>query len=406
MWLLRRPRRVRSASTTSSLAPVGVLGERREPAVRAEARPGRVRRRAVRWASATAGRPGCGTVSMLLAGASPVAATASLAGRPAAAPRARARPRSSSPSDGRPPFPPAAVELDRGPGCPRSPPPPPRATRRSTPAAAGRARRSGASPATRAGSASSASRAGMSRWLVGSSSSSRFAGAIPSSASSSRDRSPPDSSATGVNTSSPRNRNRARYPRASPDPRSTRSSSASRTVSPGNAASLAAGRGSRAARRARSDDAVEREELPRHRPQQRRLAGAVRPDDPDAVAPARPRGAEPAGWACPRRPGAAGTRRRHPGRETTMSPDRTGAAPDQGALRELHRAARSGRLDLPDRRQPPLVLVHLRVVAVAAVVLDQLRLAGRGVLRRSACFPAARRVPRPAPRRRCTRRGT
>ena len=38
-----------------------------------------------------------------------------------------------------------------------------------------------------------ASRAGMSRWFVGSSSSSRLAGMIPSSASSSRDRSPPDS---------------------------------------------------------------------------------------------------------------------------------------------------------------------------------------------------------------------
>ena len=57
---------------------------------------------------------------------------------------------------------------------------------------------------------SSASRAGMSRWFVGSSRSSRLAGVMPSTASSSRDRSPPDSSLTGLSTSSPRNRNRAR----------------------------------------------------------------------------------------------------------------------------------------------------------------------------------------------------
>ena len=63
---------------------------------------------------------------------------------------------------------------------------------------------------------SSASRAGMSRWLVGSSRSSRFAGATPSSASSSRERSPPDSSLTGLKTSSPRKRKRARYERAGP----------------------------------------------------------------------------------------------------------------------------------------------------------------------------------------------
>ena len=58
--------------------------------------------------------------------------------------------------------------------------------------------------------ASMASRAGMSRWFVGSSSSSRFDGWMPSSASSSRDRSPPDSARTSLNTSSPRNRKRAR----------------------------------------------------------------------------------------------------------------------------------------------------------------------------------------------------
>ena len=58
--------------------------------------------------------------------------------------------------------------------------------------------------------ASIASRAGMSRWFVGSSSSSRFDGWMPSSASSSRDRSPPDSERTSLNTSSPRNRKRAR----------------------------------------------------------------------------------------------------------------------------------------------------------------------------------------------------
>ena len=82
-----------------------------------------------------------------------------------------------------------------------------------------------------------ASRAAMSRWFVGSSRSSRFAGRIPSSASSSRDRSPPDSDRTSLNTSSPRNRNRARYPRASPGVTGIASRIASRTVAPGIAAS-------------------------------------------------------------------------------------------------------------------------------------------------------------------------
>ena len=81
-----------------------------------------------------------------------------------------------------------------------------------------------------------ASRAGMSRWFVGSSRSSRFEGWMPRMASSSRERSPPDSARTSLSTSSPRNRKRARYERASPSVTGMTAVSASSTVVPGRAA--------------------------------------------------------------------------------------------------------------------------------------------------------------------------
>ena len=82
----------------------------------------------------------------------------------------------------------AAVERDRERRRRR-----PTAARRSSRAGAGRGRRRAIVAGDSARNASIASRAAMSRWFVGSSSSSRFDGRIPSSASSSRDRSPPDS---------------------------------------------------------------------------------------------------------------------------------------------------------------------------------------------------------------------
>ena len=62
-----------------------------------------------------------------------------------------------------------------------------------------------------------ASCAGISRWLVGSSSSSRFALTCDKRASASRLRSPPLNARTGLNTSSPRKRKRARVSRACGD---------------------------------------------------------------------------------------------------------------------------------------------------------------------------------------------
>ena len=67
-----------------------------------------------------------------------------------------------------------------------------------------------------ASASSSASRAAMSRWLVGSSSSSRLAGRSSSLASASRLRSPPESAPTGLNTSSPLNRKRPSRSRSRP----------------------------------------------------------------------------------------------------------------------------------------------------------------------------------------------
>jgi hypothetical protein len=62
-------------------------------------------------------------------------------------------------------------------------------------------------------------------------------------------------------------------------------------------------------------------------------------------------------------------------------------ATHQPSLGKLHPPAGSRRLRLPDRGEPALVLVHLRVVAVAPVVLDQLELTRDGVLGRLGLLP-------------------
>ena len=155
------------------------------------------------------------------------------------------------------------------------------------------------------------------------------------------------------------------------------------------------------------DPSVERRQLPGDRPQERRLAGAVRPDDADPL----PR------WAA--RNGTRATvrgspdrlaRRRHLDRvvgrqrdpprqvadDEVVDPEGQLARADRSAAgerrrRERQATPRPGRLD-PARLEPleaGLVLVHLAELAMAPVALDELAFAGDrvgralGLLRRS-----------------------
>ena len=222
---------------------------------------------------------------------------------------------------------------------------------------------------------------------MGSSSSSRFDGWIPSSASSSRDRSPPDSERTSLNTSSPRNRNRARYARASPGRDGDR---VEQRIEDGRARDRRAAQLGEVAELdgvARSvNDAVERRQVARDRAQQRGLAGAVRPDDADPVAALRGQERHARddlrlrGGLAVRANGAA-PRKVADGQVLDADDDLArprGPAAGQRGVREGQPAAGPRRL-APVRLQPlepGLVLVHLRELAVAAVALDELPLAG------------------------------
>ena len=120
---------------------------------------------------------------------------------------------------------------------------------------------------------------------------------------------------------------------------------------------------------------------PGDRAQQRGLAGAVRTRRCRCARPASPRGAGPL------RPGPRGrsTVGAEPGRDepralTTMSPERRGsvrrAAPGSaGADAATFRGASTAVAEL---LQPALVLVHLRVLALAPVALDELLLTRDG----------------------------
>ena len=117
-------------------------------------------------------------------------------------------------------------------------------------------------------------------------------------------------------------------------------------------------------------DPVQRKQLARDGPQECRLPGAVGADDPDAVAPANLEPGDPEDGDALGRSGLP----REPddgvphGDDDVPGPDRPST--DQPALWELHATAGPRRLHVLDHREPPLVLVHLREVAMAAVVLD------------------------------------
>ena len=147
------------------------------------------------------------------------------------------------------------------------------------------------------------------------------------------------------------------------------------------------------------EPAVAGRELAGDRPQQGGLAGAVGPDDADPLAPrrveadrrGRPRVRR---GGPPRGPPGAGRPRPNAGR--ACRGHGPGAAPDRSV----------GSVDPVEAGQARLVLVHLPVLALAPVRLDQrllprdLRLARLGLL-----GAAGRRAPRAGGRRRSSRRG-
>ena len=235
--------------------------------------------------------------------------------------------------------------------------------------------------------ASIASRAGMSRWFVGSSRSSRFDGWMPSRASSSRDRSPPESARTSLKTSSPRNRNRARYPRASPGGHRDRLEQCVEHRRARDRGVRGAGRGSRSGLRSRTRST-------------RRAAAGLRRSSSEASSSRRRsvrrcRSARRAGrrgmargrrsvvrsrpFHRPRRlRGPAGTRRRGPRPGPRSRPSATDLRPTSAA--DLSASFRPARRRLAtfglQPLEPRLVLVHLAELAMAAVALDELLLAG------------------------------
>ena len=181
------------------LAPAAV-GLLREPRARLAARrapsPGRRRRRQRRRCRRPR-RPAPPARLRASVREPPPACRGSRAGPPRPRPSSRRRPPTARRGTRRRTAPPARRR-------------PPTAARRSSPAGAGRGTRPGSWPAPRRGTP----RSPPGRRCRGGSSARRAAagstGRMPSSASSSRERSPPDSSRTSLNTSSPRNRNRAR----------------------------------------------------------------------------------------------------------------------------------------------------------------------------------------------------
>ena len=202
----------------------------------------------------------------------------------------------------------------------------------------------------------------------------------PSSASSSRERSPPESSATGFWTSSPRNRKRARYDRAAPG---VTGAAARRASSTRDAAQRAVAQLREVAGHDVATDpheALERRELARDGAQQRGLASAVGTHQADAVA-APGLQASDAGDG---HRGPTGVRGQVPAEHLVEGDDDLGRARGRGAEearpgrpRRLLRVGAAGWADA-ELLQAPLVLVHLDVLALAAVALHELRFAGDG----------------------------
>ena len=137
---------------------------------------------------------------------------------------------------------------------------------------------------------------------------------------------------------------------------------------------------------AEDDRAVERRQVAGDRPQQRRLAGPVRPDDPDPLAALggeerRPcdqlRLRWPVSRPAPSRRARAGSRRRGPRARTTISPERSGPPPASAAAGRREPPAGLRRLLALglEPLEPRLVLVHLAELAMASIALDELLLA-------------------------------
>ena len=159
-------------------------------------------------------------------------------------------------------------------------------------------------------------------------------------------------------------------------------SSASSTVEPGSGATPQLRQVGGLNGRAEPQESVERRELARHdRAQQRGLAGTVRTDDPDAVAARRLQPADPddrnaLGLARHRRKAGDHVFERD---DHVAGPNGTASQQRRRAQRHAGLGARRGDAVLLELLQPPLVLVHLRVLAMAAIALDELEFAGRGL---------------------------
>ena len=136
---------------------------------------------------------------------------------------------------------------------------------------------------------------------------------------------------------------------------------------------------------AEGDDPVERRQVPGNRPQERRLAGAVGADDADPLSALRGEERRPGDDDGLRRVRAVRVERPASGQVAhgeVLEPDEQLAGPDRtagqgGAVEAQAAGGLPGRF-LPVRAQPlepGLVLVHLHVLALAAVALDELDLA-------------------------------
>ena len=145
--------------------------------------------------------------------------------------------------------------------------------------------------------------------------------------------------------------------------------------------------------RTQAHEPVERRQHARDGAQERGLAGAVRPDDADAVAAGRlqARHAQDGhSLGCGRAPREADE---HPFQRHRHVPGARRATAEQrlGRQRQLLLLPRCLRLRREQRIEPLLVLVHLGVLAVASIPLDELPLA-RDLLRRRVRVLALPRV--------------
>ena len=137
---------------------------------------------------------------------------------------------------------------------------------------------------------------------------------------------------------------------------------------------------------AEREPAVERREIARDRPEQRRLPCPIRPDDPDPIAPLRGDERDPRHPVGDRRRRAIGGDGATPGQvadDEILDPDddlaraRRRPATGQRARGQPQLARGPWRLDplRLEALEPGFVLVHLAELAVRAIPLDQLPLA-------------------------------